>query len=670
MFRCFFVLFFLLNVAPIRAANPLWPADSAGLYAQTLKVNGHYGRLFELYTDWQNVYRYTYPEKALEFSRLALVYAILSRDSGFIFNGQTNYAQALLGSGRYTQGLRYLRHLIGRQPPRMDEGGYLFIEFGNAFYHKDLREIALVFYRKAWREFHVSGHPRPLAITLNNIGLVYEAMGRFDSAFYYFKKGYEIRSNLKDTFLLAHSLHYLAEIQLKRNHIQEAMAYAVDALKLIKSINRSLTPEISLLQMQCEFVKARCKAKQLRFDEAFSDVAASIARFRGTELSPLPLACWQHTLAELHWLHREFSAAEKAAKNALTIYRQSGDQMNEEKVLNLLAEIAQSSKNYQAAYDYLVQKNKLNEDKIDLGLEGEALELETELARLDWKQADWVMKEREKSIHQTQVYFLIILALSILVFVLVFRALMASRKRNRILKSQNEHMLVQQAELTALLRSRDKLYAIIAHDMRTPMSGISGVLKLISSDLADGRPVDLPRYLSMLGRSSENSQTLLDNLLYWTRSLTGRIKVSIQEFELDPMVIKLSGLFHFQMEQKNLQLRNETTGIALSTDPLLFETILRNLLSNAVKFAPRESTITLKSQAPNSITICDDGPGLTAEQMAFFNGPIVGIDVVPDARGSGLGWYICIDFARKLGLTLKASRPETGKGTCISITWP
>ena len=238
----------------------------------------------------------------------------------------------------------------------------------------------------------------------------------------------------------------------------------------------------------------------------------------------------------------------------------------------------------------------------------------------------------------------------------------------RIIEKQN-------AELKATLSNRDKMYSVIAHDLRSPMASIRMVLNLIvQSTSAEKVGPELYMLLDQANRESEEVHDLLDNLLKWTKSQTGRLNVVLQELDLNDIVPGVVEIFDVIAQTKHitLELKKTDAPLKVTADNDMLKTVLRNFMSNAVKFSPENSTIQIIMANEGDfarVSVKDQGVGIAADRLGsiFHKGETT--YGTGGEEGSGLGLLLCQDFARKNGGDCYVESVE-GQGSTFSFTIP
>ena len=238
----------------------------------------------------------------------------------------------------------------------------------------------------------------------------------------------------------------------------------------------------------------------------------------------------------------------------------------------------------------------------------------------------------------------------------------------RIIEKQNK-------ELKATLNNRDKMYSVIAHDLRSPMASIRMVLNLVvQSTSADTVGPELYTLLDQANRESEEVHDLLDNLLKWTKSQTGRLNVVLQDLDLNDIIPGVVEIFEMIAQTKHITLDLQKTEAPLKVhaDNDMLKTVLRNFMSNAIKFSPENSTIQILMANEGDfarVSVKDQGVGIAADRLdtIFHKGETT--YGTGGEEGSGLGLQLCQDFARKNGGDCYVESVE-GQGSTFSFTVP
>ena len=238
----------------------------------------------------------------------------------------------------------------------------------------------------------------------------------------------------------------------------------------------------------------------------------------------------------------------------------------------------------------------------------------------------------------------------------------------RIIEKQN-------AELRATIGNRDKMYSVIAHDLRSPMASIRMVLNLVvASASPETVGAELYELLDKANKESEDVHDLLDNLLKWTKSQTGRLNVVMQDLDLNDIIPGVVDIFEMiaQTKQIKLNYQGSNVPVVVTADNDMLKTVVRNFMSNAIKFSPANSSvdIELTTEGENAkISVRDHGVGIAPERLnSIFNKGETTYGTGGE-EGSGLGLQLCQDFASKIGgyCTVEST---LGDGSTFSVFVP
>jgi two-component system sensor histidine kinase/response regulator len=238
----------------------------------------------------------------------------------------------------------------------------------------------------------------------------------------------------------------------------------------------------------------------------------------------------------------------------------------------------------------------------------------------------------------------------------------------RIIEHQNE-------ELRATISNRDKMYSVIAHDLRSPMASIRMVLNLVVNAMSpDIIGPELFELLDKANRESEDVHDLLDNLLKWTKSQTGRLNVVRQDLDLNDIIPGVVDIFEMIAQTKKIELKYQGSSnpVVVIADNDMLKTIVRNFLSNAIKFSPENSSIEISLNVEGDfakVSVRDHGVGIASERIdsIFKKGETT--YGTGGEEGSGLGLQLCADFARKIDGDVMVES-VLGEGSTFSVLVP
>lgn len=217
-------------------------------------------------------------------------------------------------------------------------------------------------------------------------------------------------------------------------------------------------------------------------------------------------------------------------------------------------------------------------------------------------------------------------------------------------------IVAQTEELRKIIIGRDKLYSVIAHDLRSPMGSIKMVLNMLILNLPSSSIGDeMYELLTMANQTTEDVFSLLDNLLKWTKSQIGKLKVVYQDIDMVEVVEGVIEIFSMVAGLKKIQIRLESPEVlAVNADIDMVKTVIRNLISNAIKFSHEDTEILVTVEAKDGmavVSVKDSGCGIDEENQKKLLHTDTHFSTfgTNNEEGSGLGLLLCQDFVIKNG---------------------
>ncbi|MCX6237482.1 MAG: ATP-binding protein [Bacteroidia bacterium] len=277
---------------------------------------------------------------------------------------------------------------------------------------------------------------------------------------------------------------------------------------------------------------------------------------------------------------------------------------------------------------------------------------------------------------------LFVLALSIIIILIGLLLLILQSKKNqqirlnKLLNQQNEEISIQRDHLKELNQTKDKLFSIIAHDLRGPIGSTYTFLELLALRESDFTKKELLENLALLKDSSKATFKLLENLLTWARAQRGEIVFNPLQINLFNLVKSNIDLFLSTAENKKIIIANEIDpDLIFEFDQEMINTVIRNLISNAVKYTSADGIVTISAKEIDDsveINIKDTGIGMDSETagILFVTNPNrTRKEGTKGEKGTGLGLILCNEFIRKHGGNIWVeSKP--GKGSTFKFSLP
>jgi PAS domain S-box-containing protein len=241
-------------------------------------------------------------------------------------------------------------------------------------------------------------------------------------------------------------------------------------------------------------------------------------------------------------------------------------------------------------------------------------------------------------------------------------------------RAENE-IRESEAKLKELNATKDKFFNIVAHDLKNPFTSLMGSSELLYENIHTMSPDNIKKLASILNDSAKGGYSILQNLLDWSRSQTGLLKITPQKINLKNLVEENISNLQLPAANKQISLNTESKeDIYVISDKNMINTILRNLLSNAIKFTRKGGNVTVNviTEADKFIIqVKDNGIGISPDKIEkLFDLETKHTEPGTEKeQGTGLGLKLSKEFVEKLGGTIKVVSNEN-EGSKFSFSIP
>ena len=234
----------------------------------------------------------------------------------------------------------------------------------------------------------------------------------------------------------------------------------------------------------------------------------------------------------------------------------------------------------------------------------------------------------------------------------------------------------QKEELQKVNKTKDKLFSVIAHDLKGPFNSILGFSEILSDQFDHYDRDKVKEMIHTIHAQASSTYALLENLLEWARSQTDMIQFSPDRISLSELFRSATDHLTMMVRDKHISLVCEAPDhLYVYADRRLLETVLRNLLHNALKFTGAGGWVSLTAETKDSsgvlVAVRDNGPGIREEvQEKILNGAN-GHTLAGTCKegGTGLGLMLCREFLALHGSRLTIDS-QPGEGSCFSFQLP
>ncbi|MCF8391508.1 MAG: hybrid sensor histidine kinase/response regulator, partial [Bacteroidales bacterium] len=236
-------------------------------------------------------------------------------------------------------------------------------------------------------------------------------------------------------------------------------------------------------------------------------------------------------------------------------------------------------------------------------------------------------------------------------------------------------LALSRKKIFELNKNRDKLYSIIAHDIRAPFSGISMTISAISSGYLDPAGPEFKEIITHLEKTTNETSRLLDNLLEWTKLNSDSEHFLVRQQKIKPIIDDCVSLFEDQSSKKNIAISTHIPeNNSACFDENTIRSVFRNLIFNAIKFTPEGGKIDVISHIHSNylfVSVKDNGIGISEDVLGkiFKNNEHYSSRGTNKEEGSGLGSFLIRDFIEKNMGKLEV-KSTSGEGTEVQVFLP
>ena len=527
------------------------------------------------------------------------------------------------------------------------EEGVAEINIGNCYFNEKQYYSSHVHYKKAEKLLVKIDDKQRQTLLYSNLCLLFQIIDDRDNIVHYANKLLKLASELNNPSLELEAQMFLF-VRFREDQIHEVLEYYLDLYQKSILLNSPFTEHFALncgltyilLDRPREALPYLHKAREL-YDS-------------GTRSINIPLI--YISLAEAYaLLHQTDSAAYYFGKVENIDFMYDETRITSYRIRSMIESL---KGDYRSALESFKLFHHLSDSVAKVGKT-------TEIARMrNWLELEKKDNENEllNKEKQTQQKLIHILSGALLLIVLLF-ALSVFLYRKTVEKNR---------ELKKLNTVKDKLFSVVAHDLRSPMGALVSILNLTNKEKLDAE-TQAQLLKDITGRVDE-TYGLLENLLRWAKSqMQGMIPSPVQ-FDAQDASRTVTDAIQYIASNKGIILNNKIKEQQIYADHDMFAAVVRNLTMNAVKYSSAVGEVNLYSELSGNmlvISVKDNGTGIPqAIQDKLFNlSETQSRRGTNNESGTGLGLVLCADFVKMNGGSIWFTSKE-GEGSTFSFTVP
>ncbi len=505
------------------------------------------------------------------------------------------------------------------------------------------------------------------SIITENIANLYASQKDYEQALFFYKQVKKINEQLKDPISSAQTFANMGSIYADMGKLEYAMFNANSSIAIFEK--EALTDWLAYAYE----VKGKIYLKQKKFDWAlfWYNQGELLHKTLEDDRGEIDLL---NGIAETYLGLKKDSISQQYAIRAFEISTRINFTEGRQKCAKTLYKISKNNKDYATALEYHELFQQLS-DTISQVENQKSLALLKTKSEYEHQKTELIL-ENEKELATQRNYVnlaLAILLIFIIVTFLVHRSEKVLKTLNEELKVKTTHLEKNEVELKKINETKNKLFSIVAHDLRGPIGAFQGLLNL----LRDGeiKNDEFMGFIPKLGHDIDHISFTLNNLLSWGQAQMNGLITKPSIISIDTIVSENIHLLSETATNKSIKLASQLPENTMAwTDGDQIDIVIRNLISNAIKFTPKNGMVTVGALEKTDyweISVRDTGIGMDQETIdkVFEENSNITTYGTDNEKGTGLGLSLCKEMVEKNNGTIWVdSLPQ--RGSCFYFTVP
>ena len=607
-------------------------------------------------------------------------------------------------NANYPEALKYLYKSLNKFEEINNKDGisHCLINIGNIYRNQGNYLFAMRNFQSSLKIDEETNDIKGISHSLIHIGIIYYEMKDYNKAIEYYKKALDINKKLNNKVEITYCLNNIALVYEKQNKLIESLDYYDKCIELGQEIN------FEHILGWANNGKGVVLSKQKKYDEAL-DFLTKALEIRLSRDDKKDIAQSYNSIGNLYLKTNQLNKAKDYLLKGYKIAEEIDNDLNLAGSAKGLAELYEQYGNYKKANLFnkiykqfsdsiLNQENIKKLAAIEIRMQ---FEKEKQVIALEQQKKDALSKEKLKRQRIVNIASILGFLLMTLLSLIALINIIQKRKANKILREQKEQILNKNIELQNLNEeiqtqseelkdkndkleelnaTKNKLFSIIAHDLKSPFNSLLGISEQLAEDHKSYNDEELDTYLNLIKEGTVKTYNLLENLLTWAQSQTDRIKFTPEQINIKELTNNIVSLLTENAKRKEINIiSNLENSESILADANMLNTVIRNLISNAIKFTPKGGSITIRSEnkiGENKkefilISISDTGVGIPSDLRSklFAISDSISTKGTENETGTGLGLVVCKEFVERHGGKIWLES-EMGKGSSFRFTIP
>lgn len=535
----------------------------------------------------------------------------------------------------------------------------------DAYMNMGLAAEAFKNYNKAIRYGEAANDSVFMATSLNNVGLAHHREEQFEEAAYYLERSLDISRAIGFRPGQLRATLNLGNTRSSQEKFKESEGLYREALRLSEEVRPNVPP------VQIQYNLGELYYRMEQYGEAESNFRESLENSRQGEI-PQGIYYNSTGLGNVAESRGNTTEAINRFNQALDMAQKLENPSFLQETHQHLYELYKEQGDFETALGHLESFKTIADSLKTRERERMLAEYETKLKVQRQQQQNEALQSQSQR-QQSQLQFqswLIAGGVVVLLIIAVFAGLLY--RANREKKKINQQLEQQKAELEEVNKVKNKLFGIVAHDLRSPLSSLISMLDLFRDHTLSEQ--DVREMTAELELALQQNVNVMENLLVWADQQMSGISMDVKSLNARRVAQEMLEAHAFSAEYKNIAIENRLEpGTRVLADYEMLKLVMRNLISNAIKFSEDGDRIVLDTKSQNGeviFEISDTGIGIPEEQQdQIFSAYTQSRKGTRNERGSGMGLSLCKEFIKRQGGDIYFES-EVGEGTSFYFTLP
>ncbi|MBN2788959.1 MAG: tetratricopeptide repeat protein [Candidatus Delongbacteria bacterium] len=513
------------------------------------------------------------------------------------------------------------------------ESSFVLNNLGLVYYDMALYSEALKYQFKSLKIKERSNNLLTIANSLSNIGSVFNKLVDYDKALEYESNAIDLRIKMNSRRGISDSYNNLGNIYQNKKDFKKALDYYKKSLNIrTKDADRTGVAE-TLKSIGMLYLKLNDHDKALEHLHKSMKIIEELGEKKSLSTTYI-------NIAKLYFTINDYKHAEEYSKKSFNIAKKYDHKDVLQDDYELMSQIYSDQRKYKKSLECYKKFINIHDEILNIQKQNEIFNM-------------YLKHENEKKEKENEIYKL----------------------KNIQLIESNEKLRDSRKELQRINASKDRFFNILAHDLKNPFSILYTTSEILASYYKELSETKRVEYISTIRLSSKHILKLIENLLEWSRSQSGKKQFQPVNFNLYEIVESTFLLLNQSAKMKNISMKIKMKkNLGIYADKNMIRTVLRNLITNSIKFTNKDGNITIsssKNKQGTTISVHDDGVGIKKkDQKKLFSMDKHFVTMgTSNEKGTGIGLLLCEEFVKKHNGKIWIES-KYGKGSKFTISIP